>query len=91
VIDQGGDGYCSHMDRDTCGCTIYANRPVPCRGFDCRKDERIWLDFEGKVPNLAIEQPDWPYCLPEKEREGDPSTALRSAQDAIVLHSVQDG
>ena len=47
VIDQDGDGYCAHMDRGTCGCTIYAHRPVPCRGFDCRKDRRIWLDFES--------------------------------------------
>lgn len=63
VIDQDGDGYCAHLGRDTCGCTIYANRPVPCRGFDCRRDGRIWLDFEGKIPNPAIEQPNWPYCL----------------------------
>ena len=101
VIDQDGDGYCSHMDRDTCGCTIYANRPVPCRGFDCRNDRRIWLDFEGRVPNPAIEQPDWPYCLKDSEREGDPSTALplrcsagtgvRSAQDSTALNSAQDG
>ena len=81
LIEQDDDGYCSHMDRDTRDCGIYANRPVPCRGFDCRNDRRIWLDFEGKVPNPAIEQPDWPYCLKDNEREGDPSTALNSAQD----------
>jgi Fe-S-cluster containining protein len=81
VIEQDGDGYCSHMDRDTRGCGIYSNRPVPCRGFDCRHDRRIWLDFEGKVPNPAIEQPDWPYGLKDSEREGDPSTVLNSAQD----------
>ena len=72
VIDQDGDGYCSHMDRDTCGCTIYAHRPVPCRGFDCRQDARIWLDFEKMVVNPAVEQPDWPYCLTDNKGQGTP-------------------
>ncbi len=41
------------------GCRIYAHRPVPCRGFDCRGDKRIWLDFENKIPNPAVERDDW--------------------------------
>ena len=92
LIYQDGDGYCVHMDRGACACTIYANRPVPCRGFDCRNDRRIWLDFEGKVANPAIEQPDWPYCLKDSEREGDPSTVLplRCAPGTGV-RSAQDG
>jgi len=81
VIDQGGDGCCAHMDRETRGCTIYAHRPVPCRGFDCRQDTRIWLDFEKMMVNPAVEQPDWPYCLTDREQEVDPSTGLRSAQE----------
>jgi Fe-S-cluster containining protein len=69
VIDQDGDGHCSHMDRETHGCGIYVNRPVPCRGFDCRNDRRVWLDFEGKVPNPAIERPDWPECLTDSDQD----------------------
>lgn len=61
LIEHGPDGYCTHMECGT--CTIYAHRPVPCRGFDCRTDTRIWLDFETMTPNPAIEEPDWPYCL----------------------------
>jgi hypothetical protein len=60
---QQDDGYCTHIDRTACACTIYANRPAPCRGFDCRTDTRVWLDFEHMIPNPAIQQPDWPYCL----------------------------
>ena len=67
IIDQGKDGYCNHLDRDELGCTIYANRPVPCRGFDCRDDKRIWLDFEKMVPNPAIGQPDWPQGATDEE------------------------
>ena len=81
LIEHDGDGYCVHMDRDSRGCGIYANRPVPCRGFDCRNDRRIWMDFEGKVPNPAIEQADWPYCLEADVREAAPSTAPRSIQE----------
>ena len=43
------DGYCVHNDADH-GCGVYKERPAPCRAFDCRGDERIWLDFEKRIP-----------------------------------------
>ena len=67
LIDQAADGYCSHIERNSCTCTIYEQRPVPCRGFDCRDDERVWLDFEEMSPNPALQQPDWPYCLEDTQ------------------------
>lgn len=54
------DGYCTHMERGTCRCTIHAHRPIPCRGYDCRKDQRIWLDFDNMVTNPQIDEPGWP-------------------------------
>jgi Fe-S-cluster containining protein len=69
MIDQGEDGYCNHLERGKLGCGIYQNRPVPCRAFDCRKDERIWLDFDRKIPNPDINRPDWPRCLTQKKSE----------------------
>ena len=69
LIDQGEDGYCTHLDRGTCGCTIYKNRPVPCRGFDCRNDKRIWLDFENKIPNPDLNRPDWLEHVAQDVRE----------------------
>jgi Fe-S-cluster containining protein len=65
MIDQGVDGYCNHLDRSAHACTVWKNRPVPCRGFDCRKDTRIWLDFEKRIPNPAIDRPDWARSLVE--------------------------
>ena len=55
MVAKEGDGYCVHLDKATYRCRIWKNRPVPCRGFDCRNDKRIWLDFEHKVihPNLG--------------------------------------
>ncbi|MBN1138225.1 MAG: YkgJ family cysteine cluster protein [Anaerolineae bacterium] len=63
MIAHAADGYCVHMDRGTYGCTVYDHRPIPCRGYDCSQDERIWLDFENKVLNPRVHEPDWPGCL----------------------------
>jgi Fe-S-cluster containining protein len=54
------DGYCTHMERQSCRCSVYAARPIPCRGYDCRNDKRIWIDFENRVANPGIADPDWP-------------------------------
>ncbi len=48
-IRQDADGYCTHFDRSTRGCTIHPKRPHICRMYDCRKDKRIWADFENKI------------------------------------------
>lgn len=55
MIAHDADNYCRHLDRTGCHCTVYANRPVPCRAYDCRKDKRIWADFENRIinPNLG--------------------------------------
>jgi hypothetical protein len=55
IIAQDADGYCKHLDRAPCRCTVYQHRPLPCRAFDCRKDKRIWLDFDNKVVNPDLE------------------------------------
>jgi Putative zinc- or iron-chelating domain len=63
IIAQDKDGYCVHMDHQTCRCSVYTHRPIPCRGYDCRKDKRIWLDFEKRVVNSQVHDPDWPTCM----------------------------
>lgn len=63
LIARGPDGYCQHLDREATCCTIHSHRPVPCRAFDCRKDTRIWLDFEKKTINPEINKADWPACI----------------------------
>ena len=70
LIDQGEDGYCIHMDRDTMGCKVYQHRPVPCRAFDCRKNGRIWLDFDQKLVNPDLYRTHWPQGPAEKEYPG---------------------
>jgi hypothetical protein len=66
MLQRGDDGWCVHMERGSCRCTAYEARPIPCRGFDCREDRRIWLDFEGRVPNPALADPGWPDVVEER-------------------------
>jgi Fe-S-cluster containining protein len=49
-IRQDADGWCTHMDRGTKGCGVYEYRPAPCRIYDCRRDDRVWLDFDKRIP-----------------------------------------
>ena len=67
LIARNGNGACCHLDPTTQACTVWAQRPVPCRAFDCRKDKRIWLDFERMVINPDIYRDDWPRCLVQEE------------------------
>lgn len=48
---QRADGYCVHCDEHNKACQVYRARPAVCRGYDCRNDSRIWVDFEQRVPN----------------------------------------
>lgn len=73
MVAQGDDGYCVHMDRCTHRCGVYEQRPIPCRGYDCRKDGRIWLDFERRIVNPRLNDPDWPACLDEERDGGEPA------------------
>jgi len=53
LIAHGDDGYCVHLERNSYQCAVYENRPVPCRGFDCRDNERwaVRKDYEKMVIN----------------------------------------
>jgi hypothetical protein len=60
---RDADGYCAHLDKCSGHCSVYAQRPIPCRGYDCRNDERVWLDFEKSLINPRVGEADWPECL----------------------------
>ena len=70
IIAHKPDGYCQHVDQEKKCCSVYGQRPLPCRGYDCSKDKRIWLDFENHVINPLINEPGWPQGIKgEKETE----------------------
>lgn len=56
MVAKDDDGNCKHLDRISYQCAIRDNRPVPCRAFDCRKDKRIWLNFEKKIINPDLKK-----------------------------------
>ena len=53
----GDNGYCIYFKEKKMKCSIYEQRPLGCRLFDCRTDQRIWLDFDKKIirPNVYVE------------------------------------
>jgi Fe-S-cluster containining protein len=55
-IRRKADGACHHLAAGG-GCQIYAQRPAVCRRFDCRRDPRIWLDYERRIPAPEEERP----------------------------------
>jgi len=73
LIAQEQDGYCTHLERGSCRCTVRENRPVPCRAYDCRKDKTIWMDFENMVINPDILRDDWPRCAAAATQGDTPS------------------
>ena len=50
-IRHNEEGRCVHQHKEEHVCTVYEKRPGLCRSYDCRKDKRIWKDFENKIPN----------------------------------------
>ena len=61
IRQRASDHYCVHNDPATHGCTVHAQRPRVCRSYDCRKDPRIWADFERRIlapPGVQREPPE---------------------------------
>lgn len=71
IIAQNKNGYCTHLQEGSCQCTVRDKRPVPCRAYDCRKDNKIWLDFDKQIVNPDIRRPDWPRCVSSDENWSD--------------------
>lgn len=50
IRQRASDGFCVHNDPVSKGCTVHAQRPTPCRRYDCRNDSRVWIDFAARIP-----------------------------------------
>lgn len=46
TIRQEKDCYCSHINPESKKCSVYQQRPSPCKRYSCAADKRIWKDFE---------------------------------------------
>jgi len=36
-ISRNSAGYCTHLDHDSLKCTVWNDRPLRCRRYDCRE------------------------------------------------------
>ena len=39
-ISRNTDGYCTHLDRNSMECTVWNDRPLRCRRYDCTEDKQ---------------------------------------------------
>ena len=67
ILNLRPDGNCVHLGES--GCTIYEQRPMVCREYDCRKqfsimsrnerrqfkNEQIWEEARKRLPTLDAE------------------------------------
>ena len=66
VVKMDPDGRCGHAT-DAGACSVWDQRPLRCRGFDCRQDANIWIDFDHRVPHpdlAALPTPTIPTPTP---------------------------
>ena len=50
IRQRASDGFCVHNDPRTHGCEVHRRRPAVCRGYDCRADRRVWIDYARRIP-----------------------------------------
>ena len=77
---QDSKGYCVHLEGPACRCSVYAYRPAACRVYDCRYDPRIWIDFENRIPNPALEPLEGPTHL-AREGNARPESSIPKIQE----------
>jgi len=84
IRQRASDGKCVHNDAQTGHCTVHDKRPHVCRGYDCRNDKRIWVDYDKRIPR---ERDDIPELDLEPE-VFDAVDRLRRRQEAEHLERV---
>ncbi len=55
LIKRDVDGWCVHLNSG-CQCSVYAQRPMTCRGYDCRQNGEIWVDFTQGIVHPRVAQ-----------------------------------
>jgi Fe-S-cluster containining protein len=93
IRQRASDRYCVHNHPDSHGCTVHELRPRVCRVYDCRKDDRIWLDYEQRIPAPLEHRDDRSTERVELVELLERVTARRTAdhfEAAAISHSFAD-
>lgn len=58
LIAHDTNDYCVHLDQESYLCAVHKNRPVPCRGFDCKDNKKwkVWQDYDKKILNPHLNE-----------------------------------
>jgi Fe-S-cluster containining protein len=89
IRQRASDGYCVHNDPDRRGCTVHAHRPRVCRSYDCRKDPRVWIDYEKRIPAPWVRgQVDARIDLERRPDEIDLVTRIAARSAAIARETI---
>jgi hypothetical protein len=52
-VDKDEQGLCVHLNRETWGCNIWAQRPQTCREYDCNADFLLQVVLREGFTNIA--------------------------------------
>jgi len=52
-VDKDADGFCVHLDRASCRCRIWSERPRVCRAYDCNGDFLLQVALREEFDNIA--------------------------------------
>lgn len=87
IRQRSSDGYCVHSDPNSRACTVHHYRPRVCRSYDCRKDKRVWIDFEQRIaapmPEAMPEDRSRPTGFDLLERAKSRTAAIQREMAAI--------
>jgi hypothetical protein len=84
IRQRASDGFCVHNDPVTRGCEVHTRRPAVCRGYDCRSDRRVWIDYEKRIPQPL----DAPLTYDEPQAPIDLRARMRQREEAVRLERV---
>lgn len=52
-VPKNPDGYCVHLDRESCRCNIWEQRSRTCRGYTCNSDFLLQVAVRNEFDNIA--------------------------------------
>jgi hypothetical protein len=77
---------CVYLCSSNWSCSVHDGRPSSCKGFSCKNDQRIWLDYENRIinPNLVRELDKIDGGLTASQTEVSSSAPISAHQESSV-------
>jgi len=87
LLRQEADGYCTYLDRASQRCTVWHDRPLVCRRYDCNADPKLQVVLrEGKTSfKRLIEQA---KLIPREQWRSIPLRAQPPDDERAIDHET---